>query len=415
MYVIPFWSYRDVGGRYLIKNWMTDRQIVVSSHDLDLLEAVSGDRSVGHTGVHDAIAMYRDAEIVFDDAAAAERWYAHMESTWQSGSVKVDQIELTNRCPYACKMCPRTFDMTRPLGDLSLSLFERLMTQLQGRQQYVALHHFGESLVHPQIADAVALATAQGISTGLSCNPPSLHPGLGQKLLDSGLANVVLSFDSLDSGTYREIRGQAADFDRGDRNLREFIRARDAGAYRTFVTLQMINMRCNATEAERFLDYCRDVSVDYGVVIRLGRWDFDDDRVDALGDSRSIGYSAYCTRPWTSVVVLWNGLVVPCCHDYDGAVVLGDVTRQDLDEIWDSPEAARFRRDNYNVGLCQKCAYSRWYRDRQRAREGFRHFHLDRSGSGARREWINPSASQRVDGRLMFNGFDVLTADAPGV
>ena len=171
MYVIPFWSYRDVGGRFLIKNWITDRQVIVSSHELDLLEAISEDRRTDHPGAADAIAIYRNAEIVFDDVAAAEQWYSHIESTWQTAAAKVDQIELTNRCPYACKMCPRTLDMTRPLGDLPLALFERVIGQLSGRQEYVALHHFGESLVHPQIASAVAIATKQGIRTGLSCKP----------------------------------------------------------------------------------------------------------------------------------------------------------------------------------------------------------------------------------------------------
>jgi radical SAM protein with 4Fe4S-binding SPASM domain len=298
--------------------------------------------------------------------------------------------------------------MERSLGNMDLELFKHIIEQISGQQQYVALHHFGESLVHTGLAKAIEIAGRNGLDTGLSCNPPSLHPELSARLLAAGISNIVLSLDSLNAATYRDIRGPAAQLARADTNIRELIKLRNKGGYRTFITLQMINMHCNKTEADSFLQYCRDLSVDRGVVIRMGRWDFDDDYVTELGEFTSVGYDAYCARPWNSVVVLWDGRVVPCCHDYDGIVVIGDLRRQSLEEVWNSAEAAQFRKSNQDYKLCRQCAFSRWYREQQREREGFRHFHQERSKSSNRKEWVNPQSLARIDGRTLFDGFDVL-------
>lgn len=408
MYVMPFWSYRPALDACLITNRLSGMTARVPAVMIDLLETLHSDGTVDGAHSPELIDLARSLKLIFDSAQAAETWFSELEHSWLQEFPTVDQIELTNRCPYSCYMCPRTLAMERSLGDMPLELFERIIRQVSGRQTYVGLHHFGESLLHPGLAGAVAMANESGLKTGLSCNPPTLRPELSARLLDAGISNMVLSLDSLDAATYRDIRGPAARIDRADSNLRELVRLRNEGAYESLIALQMISMRCNQAEADSFLDYCRDVGVDRGVVIRLGKWDFDDDYVEQLGEFTSPGYDGYCKRPWDSVVVLWDGRVVPCCHDYDGAVVLGDLREQSLEEIWRSPQVKRFQERNFEYELCQKCAFSQWSRERQREHEGFRRFHYDRDSGGARKEWFNPESRDLLNRLSAFEGFDVL-------
>ncbi len=410
MYVMPFWSYRAAADGCVVTNWLTKQSSLAPAPMIDMLETFYFGQTVAEAapGTGDLLALAQSLALIFDSTQAAEAWLSEIERSWLLDFPIVDQIELTNRCPYSCQMCPRTFAMDRSLGDMPLELYERIIEQLSGRQSYVGLHHFGESLLHPGLAQAVSVAHGKGLRTGLSCNPPTLRPDLSARLLEAGISNIVLSLDSLEADTYRAIRGPAARIERADKNLRHLVRLRDEGGYQAFITLQMISMRCNAAEADRFLDYCREVGVDRGVVIRLGKWDFDDAFVEQLGEFSSPGYNGYCTRPWDSLVVLWDGRVVPCCHDYNGMVVLGDLRVQSLEEVWRSPEAERFRERNQDYELCRKCAFSRWSREQQREREGFRHFHRERGVAGNRKEWINPVTLARGDGRALFDGFDVL-------
>jgi radical SAM protein with 4Fe4S-binding SPASM domain len=406
MYVMPYWSYQTHGEQTTLRNQVTGRQAVVDTREVEVLHRIYEDPSQAPI-VSTAVI---DLDILFPDELTADAWITGRLAPGTVTVPVVDQIELTNRCPYTCVMCPRTTSMKRDLGVMDLDLFENVIRQIARTQDYTALHHFGESLLHPRIDDAVRVARAHGVRTGLSCNPPSLTPALSARLLDAGIANLVLSLDSLDPDTYREIRGRAARLDKANKHLRELVARRDEGGHDTWITLQMIAMDANRTEIDGFLSYCAEVGVDRGVVVRLGRWDFDDDYVDQLGGHDSPGHTAPCGLPQTSVVVLWDGRVTPCCHDYDGAVVLGSLEKETLAEIWEGQPARHFRERNEDYDLCRNCAFSRWFRQEQRWREGFLRFHRARAGGSARYEWTNPASAER-GGTSLFDRFDVYVRD----
>lgn len=405
MYVQPFWSYSGDSGVTTITNHVSGERLVTDSQFISVLETLFGNGS----GDASTVEAARRIHLVFADRAEALRWMDARPNARRQILPAIDQIELTNRCPYTCIMCPRTSSMTRGLGDMSRGLFEKILGEIAGRQNYVGLHHFGESLLHRDLPEFIASAREAGVLAGLSCNPPSLKPQLADRILKAGLANLLLSLDSLDDDHYRQIRGQAANFARADRHLRSLVNLRNSIGGSTTLTLQMIQLHHNTDEAERFLDYCADVGVDRGVVIRLGRWDFDDTKVAGLGEWNSPLHDGYCGKPISSVVVLWDGRVVPCCHDYDGDVVLGNLSVQTLDEIWNSKAARRFQTQSDDTELCRKCAAGRWFRETRRERIGFRAFH--RAAANERTyEWLNPQSDRRAKGMALFDEFDIAAA-----
>jgi radical SAM protein with 4Fe4S-binding SPASM domain len=407
MYVQPFWSYRRNNQTALLTNHITGRQALCPWTDVEVLKGIfeRPDKEVA------VPVTLHEMDIVFAGRAPAEAWLGRHESRQAGHLPKIEQIELTNRCPYTCGMCPRTLEMDRGLGDMSLELFESVMSQISGSTEFLALHHFGESLLHKGLPDAIKIAKEHGVKAGLSCNPPSLLPKRASAILEAGITNLVLSLDSLDPGVYKAIRGRAARMDVADRNLRELVRLREEGGFETNITMQMISMRANQREAEDFLSYCEEIGVDRGVVIRLERWDFDDETVESIGEHTSPGYTAPCTRPWKSVAVLWDGRVVPCCHDYNGELVLGDLRTQTLEEIWNKPRARLFRERHTEMAICAKCAFGQAFREARREREGFHTFHGELTGKDSYRwEWFNPRLADEGRVRRWYDGFDVLTA-----
>lgn len=381
MYLHPFCTFHTgPDGDIMIENSLSGSCATIAPATLNALRALV-DTGRFHEPVSTRdIERLETCEVLFGTRTAAEAWIDGWYERQARRRPKIEQIELTNRCPYRCKMCPRTSSMTRAIGDMDLALFTRIIDQIKGNQSYVGLHHFGESLVHRGLTDAVTIALERGVKTGLSCNPPSLKPALAKNLLRAGLAEMLLSLDSLDAATYRSIRGPAADIDRALTHLRSLMALRERIGAKTRITLQLISMRENADETDDFLDLCRELGVDRGVVIDVGRWDFSDDKVAELGEFDAVMHDGFCTRPVESLAILWDGRVVPCCHDYDGAQVLGNLRTQTLDEIWASDVARRFRGDPDANALCQKCAFSRGYRGAWRVNVGFDAFHRSRSG-----------------------------------
>ena len=161
VYVNPFWSYRRVAEAVAITNHLTGATEPFPADVIETIVAAGASDDVAADA--GTVARLRDMNVLFDDRNSAITWFAEVERTAQVARPIVDQIELTNRCPYSCKMCPRTSSMSRSLGDMDFELFARICEQISGNQQYVALHHFGELLLHRQLPDMVRHATRKNL------------------------------------------------------------------------------------------------------------------------------------------------------------------------------------------------------------------------------------------------------------
>jgi radical SAM protein with 4Fe4S-binding SPASM domain len=288
----------------------------------------------------------------------------------------VDQIELTSHCPMRCGFCPRGIPgrMQRASGFMERALFVRLLDQLnpeQARWRALELHHLGESLLHPELPALVAEASARGLPTEMSANPSHLTPELGRALLDAGLSRLVMSLDGMDAVTLATIRGPAARFERAERNLEALLEHAAALPAPPTIVIQMIDLARNRHQHAAFL--ARWATTGLGFV-RAYVKDLDGPDPDTgAASARPTRY--LCGYPWRSVVVLWDGRVVPCCRDDDARLVLGDLNRQTLGEIWNGPAAHALRelhrRGDAPAGhLCTGCA---WRRDAFAAAAPARH------------------------------------------
>ena len=76
---------------------------------------------------------------------------------------------------------------------------------------------------------------------------------------------------------------------------------------------------------------------------------------------RTLGRSYVpCTFLWYSMSVKWDGKVVPCCNDLLSSMPIGDVRKNSLLEIWNSPVLTDIREKiasgRYNeIPLCSGC------------------------------------------------------------
>ena len=80
-------------------------------------------------------------------------------------------IEVTSRCNLQCKMCFRRSWVGERFGDLDPGVFERLLDNaaLQ-KTETVFFGGMGEPLVHPKLAEMVALAVKHGRKVELITN-----------------------------------------------------------------------------------------------------------------------------------------------------------------------------------------------------------------------------------------------------
>ena len=282
------------------------------------------------------------------------------------GRPVIYQVELTNQCPMTCGMCPRTNRMTRKLGHMDLSLYQKIIQEASGLSSKIFLHHFGDSLLYPELGECIRYAYDHNIKTFLSANPILLTEKRSRELVDCGLYELILSLDGLTSETNFAIRGKAAEnVVLAEEKILSFLEyRRTVGSETPFVQMQIVIQNRNIHEIESWIKKWKDVDgVDRVKVKSYITWDGRDDHINSLVPKRSASLhtqNIVCDKPWSSMTVLWDGRVVPCCFDYNGIYILGNLHHQSLKEIWNGNRMKYLRqchreRNLQEVSLCRQC------------------------------------------------------------
>jgi radical SAM protein with 4Fe4S-binding SPASM domain len=285
----------------------------------------------------------------------------------------INNIELTNKCPFKCIMCARTNHMTRSEGFMEFELFKKAIDELvAANPKYVRqgeiiwFHHFGESLTHPDFDKFIHYAKHFDMKCGLSINPLLLTNKMAHKLLDSHLTEIYCSLDGHDNESFEKIRGVKDAYEISKKRMLDFLALKVKGGYRAKITLSMINFSFNNTTVEAARTFWESqIGIDEFLHKAFTTWDGNAEDVNALNPNVATAAVADLTKevtckiPWKTVTITWDGDVVPCCYDYDKRYVLGNLRYQTLTEIWNGNKMQALRKEfisnKVTNSLCKNC------------------------------------------------------------
>ena len=120
-----------------------------------------------------------------------------------------------------------------------------------------------------------------------------------------------------------------------------------AGTFR----VQFVVFEHNQHQIRAFVNYCESMRIDYRLKEPYFRNTIGLKPATIPGFARVSCDNMECIKKFVSdcptikdeFAVLVDGSVVPCCYDYNGEIVFGNLFDQDVMEIWDSPIYTEFR------------------------------------------------------------------------
>ena len=265
-------------------------------------------------------------------------------------------LEITNICNLDCLFCPKT---DRPKRKLSIEEFDALTEKMRGKVRFLYFHLMGEPFLHPNLPQFITMARNKGFIPVLTTNGTLLSRA--QAVTDARPYKVQVSLHSHE-GNGRENPEQYI----GD--VMRF--ALEAASKGVIIVLRLWNQGGYDKENERLLDIvaeyaprpwslCHDgwkvaenIFVEYG---RMFEW--------PEGEKPENGEEeAFCYALRNQIGVLVDGTVVPCCLDSAGAIKLGNLFEQSLDEVLASPRARAiydgFTKHKAVEPLCRRCGYA---------------------------------------------------------
>lgn len=245
-------------------------------------------------------------------------------------------LELTNHCNYRCPMCPSRLDLKVPRGLMPAELFKRIVDEAVEHLPVGLVPFFrGESLMHPELAPLIAYAVSRGLGpVQLASNGSLLDRDLSARLLDSGLDFISFSVDTVDEAEYRRQR-RGGELHKVRGNIEDFIAMRDRGGYRTEIQVSATRTERNEGSIRRFVDFWLDradrvrIYVEHSKDGHLGSLDVPG--LDVPGQRLA------CHKPFSDMVVYFDGKVGLCNHDWFRGDGLGDVSALEVAKVWHSP------------------------------------------------------------------------------
>ena len=266
-------------------------------------------------------------------------------------------VEITNICNMRCSFC---HGHNRPPRQMTEAEYKRVLEQLAGKTQYIYHHLMGEPLTHPLFPRFLQMAREAGFYPMITTNG-TLLDRFGEALLTQGLHKVNISLHSFEGE-------QQAAHEAYIRKVAAF--AKQANAAGILVSLRLWNNGCdegkNATALQvlqeqipgQWTENTRGYRIRDGLFLEWGdRFQWPDQAAQDQGDR------VYCHGLGDHFGILCDGTVVPCCLDSDGVIALGNVFRESLSDVLNSPRAKAmvegFHCRKATEDLCRRCGYAR--------------------------------------------------------
>lgn len=264
-------------------------------------------------------------------------------------------LEITNICNLDCCFCPKT---AREKRSMSPGEFDTLTNRLRGRVKFLYFHLMGEPLLHARLPQFIAMAREKGFIPVLTTNGTLLSRA--QALIEALPHKVQVSLHSHEGNGLNHFEQYIGDV------MRFSIAAASQGI---IMVLRLWNQGGCESENERVLGIISDYvphpwtprhdgwCIAPNIYIEYGR-KFDWPHSENAENSEE----AFCYALRNQIGVLVDGTVVPCCLDSAGAIPLGNLFSQSLDEVLASPRARAiydgFTRHCAVEPLCRRCGYA---------------------------------------------------------
>ena len=240
-------------------------------------------------------------------------------------------VELCADCNLRCAMCHHPA-MRRPKGVMPLPLWKKCADEIAAvaPATQVWFSFCGEPLLEPErLLEYIAYGRACGLrDICVNTNGMLLVPDVAARLLDSGVAQIVIGLDAFSAAAYERIRiGGVRDVVYA--NVEHLVELRRARASGPEVLVQFIVMDENRHELEAFQAHW----VARGATVKARHM---------LSWGGTFGTPLRGTRedriacPWavTMMHVFWDGRVPRCPGDTEGEEGAGNAWHESLSTLW---------------------------------------------------------------------------------
>ncbi len=260
-------------------------------------------------------------------------------------------------CNAQCRFC-RYPPMTREKGKMDRGLFEHILDEASSWDKplkEIVPIHYGEFFSQPDWYDLLKLMEKKLPRTSiiLPTNGALITPEIVSGLAEIQTLKIInISVNAYFKETYEELMGLDAG---AIPRIKQAVQMLKVLAPQTTVWVSMVYDPVFQTEKEQalFIEEWKNIAY-----VQVHPASFCQDYREPV-----IRSQIPCRSIFIDFIILWDGRVVPCCWDSNGDIVVGDVKKQKILDIWHGKpmnELRKFHNEGrrQELKLCSICSFS---------------------------------------------------------
>lgn len=270
-------------------------------------------------------------------------------------------VEVSSICNYKCEGCPN-LNLPRGNNNMDPELFYKIFDEIKFKTKKAMLWNFGEPLIHPEIENMLDYISSHPIFKVLSTNGALLSKFESYEFLKS-LDVLVVSINGFTEETYA-IHQKGGYLKNVEKSLPKLIQTLKNS--KTVVNLQTVLHKGNLHEIDLVEKFAKKYAFDEYTIKSFNVMDSNEETHNKYVPNEA-QYSRYSENQRIKsdfckkgLVINWNGEVNPCCWDYKGENIIGNVNETSIYDVWKSNNKFREEIDNGKyLPICNNCFDSR--------------------------------------------------------
>ena len=268
-------------------------------------------------------------------------------------------IEITSKCNLKCIMCEHTY-MKRKQESMPWDVFSTIIEQCKSFKPGIRFIMYSEPFLHPDVLSYAKHVKDTGLLLHITTNGTLITETQIDKLIEIGLDSITFSMQGLTEKEYAYMRknNKLPEITEKIKYIAEKRRCKPHIQVST-----TISQRDNKDDIPEFKNkwskYADLVTVGKTSLERVA--EYKSDIYDFLGVSPSLNrHYVPCQDILTKMCVFSNGDITVCCSDASGRLVVGNIRKDNLQNIWQSDVYTGLRLLLKNMrmdmlDLCKNC------------------------------------------------------------
>jgi wyosine [tRNA(Phe)-imidazoG37] synthetase (radical SAM superfamily) len=286
-------------------------------------------------------------------------------------------VDPASQCNFKCRFCP-TGDLElikatgRYQGSMAFETFTKIIDDLQAFRDPVRvlrLYKEGEPLMNKRFAEMVAYARKSDkvLRIDTTTNGVLLIPKTSEKIIEAGIDQINISVNGVRDDQFVELVRTKVNFQKYVENIKYLYSIKG----NCEIYIKAIQENLSEDDQKRFLDTFGNISDRIFFEHLFANWPGFDD--DIIPKNAAIGHygdevveKSVCPYIFYSTTINSDGSVSLCVQDWARKLVVGDVTKESVRDIWlgkrlDDHRVAHLngcRKDDATCAQCQSPSFA---------------------------------------------------------